>query len=439
MRVFLAIFAALTFAAGCGDDDGDTTDPGDDLPGTDLGVTDDAGGEDPDGGPVPETIDRYIATVYDTDSEITYLAELDALTGTADFTGTQVVGSTIAVGFGDDPYVYIGSSASSTIGRYEFTVDGMVLDEEIDLLNEGTTATSGYQSHLILVDRTKAYYIDVPNNQLVIWNPTEMTITGSEDFSAPIAMADMRSGIGGFPVQVGTKLFYGVGWLDATTLEVVGGAAVLVIDTTDDTAELVRDPAQRCGYSFSVAEGTDGLYVATEAYGAASHALGDSEFEPCMVRFDPEAETFDASYEQDLTALVDGAPAGTIVPGPAAGQAYLRVLDESALPCTLAQWSMGDASCPAGGGGPRARLMSIQPAWKWFELTLGDEAAATEMPEAALTSGATLGIQTGTEVLVPEFADSTTDIRDFTGNTYGDIVVESPGTIRSVIHVSRTE
>ena len=206
-----------------------------------LGAGCAAGGEDPDGGPVPETIDRYIATVYDTDSEITYLAELDALTGTADFTGTQVVGSTIAVGFGDDPYVYIGSSASSTIGRYEFTVDGMVLDEEIDLLNEGTTATSGYQSHLILVDRTKAYYIDVPNNQLVIWNPTEMTITGSEDFSAPIAMADMRSGIGGFPVQVGTKLFYGVGWLDATTLEVVGGAAVLVIDTTDDTAELVRE------------------------------------------------------------------------------------------------------------------------------------------------------------------------------------------------------
>lgn len=431
-RALLALTAALAFA-GCGDDDS-TDDPGDD-PMVDMGTTDMSSDDDLGGGPV--TTESYVVTVHDGDSDITYLAQVDDLAAgtTVGFTGPQVPGSVIAVASGDDPYVYVGSS-SSVLYRYVVTADGIELDDEVDFINEGTTAINGYQSALFLVDETKGYFLDLANNQVVIWNPTDMTVTGAEDFSETVTGADIRSGHSGFPIQIGTKYYYGLGFIDSTTLGVLGGAAMLVIDSADDSATVFRDPMDRCGYTFSIAEGTDGIYLASESYAAANHALDDSAPAPCMVRFDPETETFDETFQQDLTALVGGTAAGTVVPGPTAGEAYLRVLEESELPCTVEQWSMGDSSCPAGGAGPRARLLSVQAAWKWYELTLGDTPVATEMPDAVLTSGATLGINSGAEILVPEFEGTATDLRDFTGNVYGDIVLESEGYIRSIAKVT---
>ena len=108
-----------------------------------------------------------------------------------------------------------------------------------------------------------------------------------------------------------------------------------VIDTANDSVSVVRDAAERCGYSFSVVEGTDGLYVGTESFGAAQRALSATSAAPCMLRLDPDTLTFDADYQVALEPLVGDIPAGTLVPGSEPGKAYLRALDFAKLGYTI--------------------------------------------------------------------------------------------------------
>ncbi len=427
-RAILA-FALAVGAAACGDDDSkpDNGEQNDDK--SDAGEPNNGDG---DAGGEPEGDISYVAIAQG--EGVSYLVQVPALGAGAmsDFTGVEVPGAAVGVSFGDDPYVYVGSNNGPEIVRFEAKKDGLVEDVRISLAAQGTTSTSGYQSNLLLVNKEKAYLIDNSNSQIVIWNPTTMTVTGKIEH-ASINEAGLRTGISGFPVFAHDKFFIGVGWLNAQTLEVIHGAAVLVIDTTNDTATVVRDPAERCGYSFSVVEGADGIYVGTESYGAAQHALSAATQAPCMVRLDPQTLTFDADYQVALSDLVGGAPAGTLVPGPEIGKAYLRALDEGALGMTIAQWLTGGQ-----GGGPvgNGRVLSSRAAWSWFELTLGDTPSATLLPYAP-TSGATLRIDTGAGTLIPEFdnANSRTALREFSGHVYGDIVLDAQGHVRAVTRV----
>ncbi|MCA9576386.1 MAG: hypothetical protein R3B40_04735 [Polyangiales bacterium] len=425
----LAIASALTIAA-CGGGSGtDTPDNG--APPTDNGTPPADNGVDDDQGAAGEV--SHVVMAYDDATQVTYMVQVPDLAAEtmSSFTGTSVPKLAVAVAFGDDPYFYVGSSDGPAVTRYEVTADGIVEDDEVSFENEGTTATGGYQSNLILVSRTKAYYIDQGNSQLVIWNPTTMTVSGTSSFDS-INEVGARSGISGFPIRVGTKYFYGVGWFTMATLDVLHGAAVLVIDSADDSATLVRDEDERCGYSFSVVEGTDGLYVGTEAFGAAQHALSMGTAAPCMLRFDPDTLTFDDTYQVALESLVGDVPAGTLVPGPTAGTAYLRALDFATLGFTLDEWKTGG---PSGTSMGNARVLSTQPAWAWYELTLGDTPTATLLTHAR-SSAATLGIELGAgQRVIPEYAGPRTHLRSFTGNTYGSVGLDAQGNVRSAVRV----
>ncbi len=432
-HLVLALVSALTVGA-CGGDSGATVvdngvaDNG--LPPGDNGTPEDNGMVTEDAGPTG--VVSHVVLAYDDQAQVTYFVQVPAFgtSATSSFTGISVPKLAITVAFGDDAFFYVGSADGPAVTRFEVTPTGIIEDEEVSFENEGTTVTGGYQSNLILVSPTKAYYIDQANSQIVVWNPTDMTVTDTIEHES-INEAGVRTGISGFPIRVGTKYYYGLGWFNSTTLDGVHGAAVLVIDSADDTATIVRDADDRCGYSFSVVEGTDGIYVGTEAFGSAQHALSAGTAAPCMLRLDPDTLEFDEDYQVALESLVGDVPAGTLVPGPSAGTAYLRALDFTALGVSLQDWMTGGAGGTSMGN---ARVLSTQPAWVWYQVALGETPTATLLTHPA-SSAATLGVVTGGGTLIPQYAGPRTFLRNFTGNTYGDVQLDAQGNVRSAVRV----
>lgn len=410
-NVLVGLAAALAFAA-CGDDS-----PGTDAPVNDIRFT-----------------EGYV--VIGQADPVSYLMGVEALASGATVgfdDGVEIPGVAIGVSFGDDPYLYVGASDAPEIVRYALTEQGLVEDARVSLAGAGTTSVGGYQSNLLLVSKEKAYYIDQAKDQLVVWNPTTMEVTGSVEFDEPITGEGLRTGISGFPLLHDGRFYIGLGWLDAQTLEVIGGAAVLVIDTETDETKVVRDPDGECGYSFSVVQGGDVLWVGSEAYAAAYWAItGDEAARPCMKILDPETLEFGGNAVYFDLAIE--AAAGTLVPGPTATKAYLRYLSEDDLGMTLEEWRTGgENGTPVGN----ARVLSSRPAWRWAEVDYEQEVIVPL--DFAPSSGATLRIDTGNGTLLPEFdnAAGKTYLRDFTGNVYGDIVLEAQGHVRSVAHLAR--
>ena len=78
------------------------------------------------------------------------------------------------------------------------------------------------------------------------------------------------------------------------------------------------------------------------------------------------------TFHQELSTLVDGGTAGSLLPGPN-GTAYLRVFDESLF--TVQQ-------------GTHPRVLASASAWKWWQLRL-DTLAATPVAALPATTGST--------------------------------------------------
>src|SRR5690606_9502059 len=159
-NVLVGLAAALAFAA-CGDDS-----PGTDAPVNDIRFT-----------------EGYV--VIGQADPVSYLMGVEALASGATVgfdDGVEIPGVAIGVSFGDDPYLYVGASDAPEIVRYALTEQGLVEDARVSLAGAGTTSVGGYQSNLLLVSKEKAYYIDQAKDQLVVWNPTTMEVTGSVEF-----------------------------------------------------------------------------------------------------------------------------------------------------------------------------------------------------------------------------------------------------------------
>src|SRR5690606_7906908 len=71
----------------------------------------------------------------------------------------------------------IGGGEAPTITRYTIDEDGaLARGESISLSSYGVDSL---WDTLYIVSPTKAYYPDRAGTQLIVWNPTEMTVTGS--------------------------------------------------------------------------------------------------------------------------------------------------------------------------------------------------------------------------------------------------------------------
>jgi len=306
----------------------------------------------------------------------------------------KVPGRALGVGLPKTGSVYVVSDASATVTRYTLTDDDTLeASGTVSFSAQGISSLGEYQANFQFVSETKAYYFDGATAQVVVWNPTAMTVTGAIPLPE-LAIPDTVLAFSGVVVRREQQVIMPVGWRPVSGVGITRRAAVVSIDTSTDVATIATD--ERCGYTHDAVLGPDGkVYIATEAYGAAvRRVLGEDAPEPCLLKYDPRTRAFDTTFYRSLEDLVGGGTVGALIPGPE-GTAYLRVLDERIAPVVE---------------GTHPRTIASGTGWQWWALEL-DTFVATRDAKFPSTSGSVFLFETENHTLYTEFgagASSTT-------------------------------
>jgi len=315
----IAGIALLGMLGACDDGSSDPSDPsgsnaastGETAPGTDSdhGET----GESTDGsspagpGPLVVVTERESPEVA-----LQYLHVLDdwPSSGELDDTSAFELGEFVNVrAYGDAVFVHQPNDASVT--KYAIAEDRTIgVDQRISFALYGV---AGYDAEVIWASDDRAYLVDEASAQIIVWNPTEMTITSVVPIDPALLTKD------GLPVQfqqgvaMGGYGFTAVNWRNWETFDYYPAAAMGIFDATSDEPQItvIEDP--RCAPSvalgpFASADGR--VYLVSDA------ALGfDAVASPqpttlplCALRVEPGEAAFDPDFFVDLREAT-GSPA----------------------------------------------------------------------------------------------------------------------------------
>lgn len=219
----------------------------------------------------------------------------------------------------------IGGGEAPTIARY--TVGGddeLTKQETINLQPYGVQDL--FANKLYFVSPNKVYYPDPDGKQLVIINPSAMTVSGA--IPLPPTGREGYTAVYSYDyVRRDGRILFSVGWFDWTNDKILPETGLVVLDTNTDTVVRV-DVDTRCGgITQPVTLGSGDTYFASSALAGAAHRIGRLSLEPCALRILSSADAFDPNYMLRLRELTAGAIAGE--PVPAGGdEIFLRVFDE---------------------------------------------------------------------------------------------------------------
>lgn len=352
----LFVTCLLPCLAACSDDTSSAAGSGGGGTGTGTGTGGDGGtGGGPDPAPAYAiTIQVLGAEATDNQSYVVVTDTLDSDTRLSAKNGIEVAGRALGIGLEGGGAVFVAGDADATVTRYDLQKDGSLkAGATVSFQGKGVAKIGEYGAQFQVVSETKAYFFDGPTAQVVIWNPKEMTVTGSIPLG-DLVVPDTILSFSTAPLRRGADLINFPAWRSG--LQIPNKAAVVVVNSETDETTVVTD--DRCGFLRDGVEGPDGkIYLATEAFGSAVHRLNaENAPAPCMLRFDPATKAFDPAFQVDLNTLFGDSTAGTLVGGPG-NKAYLRVLDESVFEVQT---------------DTNPRVLASAPAWTWASVTLGD-------------------------------------------------------------------
>lgn len=340
--------------AGCGDSatfiegDGAGLEPGD-------------GPEAPAEGPAYIVSTRVFSPDVDARTSFFYVVDsLDAGTTIDESKGLELPGSARLFANEDTGWVAIGSGEDATITRYTVGPDGLVPGARMSLQPQGIN--SHWSDDLYFVSRTKLYYPDRTNQQLVIINPEEMTITGTIPLPAEAAREGYEPNYSYEAIYRGDLLLFTIGWFDWTNDRILGETGLVVVDTTTDQVLRV-DVNDSCGgITTPVNLASGDTYLLASALAAANHRLERLAKEPCALRILADEDSFDASYQRPLGELVGGALAGEPVHA-GRDSLYFRVFNEGAATVEDGQFSWD---------------LTGQSVWSWVRWDVSQDSAVAD-------------------------------------------------------------
>jgi hypothetical protein len=411
------LLACLLLAA-CGDDTNDHDQTAEEEDHEETGGDTDAG-EDP--APAPA---RYVfaSQVFTGENATTYIVARDEISaGTLSLDdGVVVPGRAIAASSGEDGYVFVGSGDGPSVTRYEVnSKNELVKGPVVSFEGKGVASIGEYQTQFQFISETKAYYFDAKSAQVVVFNPQKMTVTSSIDLkelSSPSHIVAFSSA----PTRRGSEVVMPVGFRSLNNAQIIKEAAVVLIDSEDDSFTIARDT--RCGYvRDAVTLADDTIYLATEAYGSAVHRLSSANAEPpCLLRIPAGKQTFDGAFHVQLNDLADGKTVGSLV-ALASGKAYVKVLDEKLTMITPMT---------------SARALASATAWTWSEIKFGDSPTLKAAPALPPTAGSVISFKGEDTLLVAEFVNfsESTKLRNLSDGS-GDVATSSEGLLFSVAQV----
>jgi len=369
----------------------------------------------PDSGTLDTPLYAVVTQVSSSEGSQSYIVLTDTLDHTQPLSldnAVEVSGRALGSGIAKSGALYISSNEGATVTRYDL-VDGqrLVRGQTVSFEGVGVASIGEYQHNFHYVSPTKAYYFDGRTSQVIVWNPSDVSLTRA----IPIPGLAVTGAVTSFtthPVQSGNLLMVAAAWRPSTGVGVTSRAGMVVVDTTTDSVTLASN--DRCGYVRDGVLGPDGMvYVATEAYGAAVYRVaGGSTPVPCLLKFDPSTKEFDSNFLIELSSLTGGAAAGSLLPGPD-GAAYIRVLDENVYTVTP---------------DVHPRLVASAQAWTWWKLDLSAYTATHVETLPASTGSAFIHRGEDDRVLFTDFTNSSsqTNFRELTDES-GRVVFSHQG------------
>jgi hypothetical protein len=294
--------------------------------------------------------------VWDDSSTTSYfhlVSSIEAGTALDSTQALEVSGSARLYSVPNLGWFALGRGEEPTITRYLLDEHGALSPgESISLVGYGVDSL---WDTLYFVSPTKAYYPDRAGTQLIVWNPTDMTLTGSIPLPET-ARSSYLALYGYAPILRGSTLLVSVGWFDWDNDTVLGETGVVRIDTITDTVTGFETDTRCGGVTQPVTLASGDTYLASSALAGAAFKLGRSPTEPCVLRVRAGEESLDANYVQPLFEVSGGALAGEPIPAGGKGL-FLRVFDDE-----LAEVSGENLSWEVTG----------QAAWRWARWTPGE-------------------------------------------------------------------
>jgi hypothetical protein len=320
-------------------------------------------GGPPDSPPAATTQGRYavLSQVSSADATVGYVSVVESIAE------GELSDTSRSLELADAGYLFgTGASArfyvlgdSAVLAAYDVLNDGsFVPGPSMSFANSGVVPGASERS-VIFISETKAYLLDDRSLQAVVWNPTDMTITGSIDLGALgkegwITYFDYR------PKLRGADLVLPAYYFDDSFGAASGEAAVAFIDTLTDAVEVVRD--DRCGgFSTSALDDEGDIYLASDPYVDALRRVGTDPSAPagCVLRVRRGERRMDPDFFLQISSVLPGFGGGIARGG--AGFVYIRAYDEATAPV---------------GPGTSALDLYGRAAWRWWRLDLAGRTVA---------------------------------------------------------------
>lgn len=200
---------------------------------------------------------------------------------------------------------------------------------QVSFANLGITR---FTTTMVFVNSQRAFYFATSGEDLVIeWNPAQMTITASY----PGGFA--RDGISPISGRIAVTEDYVVlplSWSNTFTFDFVAATGLAVIDLNATASPTIIEEDRCVAGSSAFADG-DHVYVIADTFGGIAPTVSDEEPPPpCLLRWQPGADSFDPDFYVDLAertgygAIASGLGRGD---GTFVTQAYTSDVDRSTL------------------------------------------------------------------------------------------------------------
>ena len=312
IKIFSLLLLLGLFFSGCDDDDG---------PGLDSRFN--------------EALYATFIRVDNPDGRINYVAlteDLEQETAVDFTTALEVPGFSRMYAPEEGGFFAIGDGEDMTITRYSINENNeFVRGNRISFAGEGVTQMHWRNKFLSPV---KAYYVDVTQGQIVVWNPEEMSIT--KTIMLPEQVADGYQGYNtsvgfyDFPM-VGNHMYIPLEWLNFDTNEGRPATGLVVINTQTDQVLSYTETEKAPAATNFVVDTNGDIYFGTSGYYMAHGFVKDGINRPngAILRVKAGETTFDDNYYLPYSSLTAGDRIGvSLASAPGDGIAYTTLLKE---------------------------------------------------------------------------------------------------------------
>ena len=291
--------------------------------------------------------------------------------------------------------VFIGLAEEPTWVRYSVGDDGRLAETgRMSLANLGLSAIDYGNT---IVDDTTAVSVSSEQYLAVVWNPADMTITGTID------LAHLK--VPGYTAEVWTtlthdgKVYVPGRWSNWDDGLILPRVMMTILDPVARTVVAVAED-DRCASGGRAVFGADGYaYVMGDGRNYAiqmyAHARAETPPANCLLRIAPGATDFDPAFHVEIPALTGGFESvtelETAVQG--SGIGFTKVFYPAQLP---------------PGVEPKTFDFWSYPAFKTWRLELGDTPTAVEVQGVPYSTLGFEGASVGGKLYSGESPDYTT-------------------------------